>query len=320
MKCPNCKATIDDNSKFCDYCGKKIEENTNKPSIKKDEITIEEYYRHYIGDNYYNFKNKFNIFALIFGGLYIFYRKQYLFGALFIIITILSILFSPIIAIILHLLLGLTFNQNYLRYINKKSRQIKMKNLDKSKEEILRMCSERGGTSFLSAMFSVIVVLVIVIIILNIGGTNLKGNKGKTIIKVSNNKISNLIFEVPSKFEPSNYNTDTYRSYTYNEDKNYCRIKIETRKDNKKYASIEEFITNNIPSNKTDTVTAPENITINKQLWKRIMVKNSAKTITYYTTKYNELYYIISYDLYNNDSICNEEYNNFMNTLNFRDK
>ena len=44
MKCPNCKATIDDNSKFCDYCGKKIDENTNKPSIKKDEITIEEYH------------------------------------------------------------------------------------------------------------------------------------------------------------------------------------------------------------------------------------------------------------------------------------
>ena len=32
MKCPKCKATIDDNSKFCDYCGTKLNENTNKPT------------------------------------------------------------------------------------------------------------------------------------------------------------------------------------------------------------------------------------------------------------------------------------------------
>ena len=319
MKCPKCKETIEDNSKYCDYCGTEIKENKNNTTIKKEDITTEEYYKNYIGDNYYNFKNKFNIFAFIFGGLYIFYRKQYLFGTIFILIIVSSIIFSPVIAFILHLLLGITFNQNYLRYSNKKARQIKMNNLNKSKEEILRMCNEKGGTSFLSAMFSIIIVLVLIIIILNIGGTNLKGSKGRTIIKVSNNKINNLIYEVPKEFTPGNYNTDTYRSYSYNENKNYCRIKMETRKDTGEFASTDSFITNSIFSNKTDTVTTPENVTINKQLWKRVIVKNTAKSITYYATKYNDLYYIISYDLYNNNTICNEKYNTFMNTLNFRD-
>ena len=194
-----------------------------------------------------------------------------------------------------------------------------MNNINKSKEEILRICNEKGGTSLLSAMFSIIMVLFLIIIILNVGGTNLKGDRGKTIIKVSNNKISNLIFEVPQEFIPGNYNTDTYRSYTYNENKNYCRIKIETRKDTGEFSTVETFITNTIFRTSTDTVTTPENITINKQLWKRVLVKNSAKTITYYATKYNDLYYIVSYDLYNEDKVCNEEYNNFMNTLNFRD-
>ena len=88
MKCPKCKATIEDNSKYCDYCGTEIKENKNNTTIKKEDITTEEYYKNYIGDNYYNFKNKFNIFAFIFGGLYIFYRKQYLFGTIFILIIV----------------------------------------------------------------------------------------------------------------------------------------------------------------------------------------------------------------------------------------
>ena len=98
MKCPNCKATIDDNSKFCDYCGKEIK---NEQLItKKDEITKEEYYKHFIGDNYYTFRNKFNIAAFFLGGLYLFYRKQYIFGTIFIIITVLTIFITPLIAII----------------------------------------------------------------------------------------------------------------------------------------------------------------------------------------------------------------------------
>ncbi len=105
MKCPNCKATIDDNSKFCDYCGRKI---TNKNINKKDEITQEEYHRNYIGENYYTFKNKINISALLFGGLYIFYRKQYFLGSLFILISILSLLITPIIIIVLHILIRIT--------------------------------------------------------------------------------------------------------------------------------------------------------------------------------------------------------------------
>ena len=93
MKCPHCKASIDDNSKFCDYCGTKIDENSEKPIIKKDEITEEEYQKYYIGDNYYKFRNRFNIFALLFGGPYLFYRKQFIFGTIFILINVVAILY-----------------------------------------------------------------------------------------------------------------------------------------------------------------------------------------------------------------------------------
>ena len=319
MKCPNCKATIDDNSKFCDYCGTKIIENINKPIVKKDDISEEEYLKNFIGDNYYNFKNKFNIYALILGGIYLFYRKQFIIGTIVIIISTITIFITPIIPIIIHIILGILFNQQYLNYVNRKSRHIKLKNINKSKEEILKICNEKGKPSYLFAMFSIILILVLIIIILNIGGTNLKGDKGKTIIKVSDNKINNLIYEVPNDFTSGNYNTNTYRSYTYNKDKTYCRIKIEVRKDTGEFSSTETFLSNTKYNTKTDIVSNPENITINKQLWKRIIVQNTAKTITYYATRYNHQYYIVSYDLYDNNTFCNEEYNTFMNSLNFRD-
>ena len=318
MKCPNCKAELDDNSKYCDYCGKIIEENINK-SVIKDEITNEECRKYFIGNNYNHFNNKFNIYAFILGSTYIFYRKQYIFGTIFILITTTSIIFNPYIVIIFHLLLGITFNQQYNISINKKINKIKMNNHNKSKEEILTICNEKGNTSFLSAVFSIIIILVLIIIILNIGGTDLKGNKGRTIIKVSDKKIGTLLFEVPKGFKSGNYNTTTYRSYTYNMNNNYCRIKIETREDNGEYSSIDNFLSNSIYTTKTDKITEIENITINKQLWKRKSVGNSKKIISYYATKSNDLYYLISYDLYNNNQFCNEEYNTFMNSLNFRD-
>ena len=319
MKCPKCKAEIDDNSKYCDYCGNKIEENINKEEIKKEEITDEEYYKYFIGNNYNKFKNKFNIFAFLLGGIYIFYRKQYIFGTIYILLTIILIIFNPYIAIILHLLLGITFNQQYVKFARRKAHQIKIKNINKSKQEILKTCNEKGNTSILSAIFSIVLSLLIVVLILQIGGTNIKGKRGQTIVKVSDNKIESLLYEVPKEFNSGNYNTNSYRSYTYNKDNNYCRIKMEIRKDNGEYTTVDSFLSNIIFRNKTDLTTTIENITINKQLWKRVNVKNSKKTVTYYGTKYKELYYLISYDLYNNNKFCNEEYNTFMNSLNFKE-
>ena len=314
IKCPNCKAEIEENSKFCEHCGKQI--HNNNTTIKKDEIAEEEYQKYYIGKNYNNFKNKFNIFAFIFGGLYLFYRKQYLFGTIFIIISVSTVFINPFIAIILHLLLGIVYNQQYIKYVNKKTREIKINNINKPKEYILKICKIKGQPSIVSSVGSVVLILVLIVLILNIGGTNLKGSKGKTIVKVSNNKISNLLFEIPEDFKSSNYNTDYRRAYTYDEDKKYCRIIIETKEDNN-YQSINEFISNNIFITDTDVVTNPEDIKINEQSWKRINVENKIKRVTYYSIKYNDLYYVVSYETYFNKPNCNEKYNSFMNSLTF---
>ena len=316
MKCPNCKATIDDYSKYCDYCGKEIIENRNT-IIKKDEISEEEFQRAFLDNHYNNFQKKFNIYALILGGPYLFYRKQYIIGSIFILIAVLSMIVTPFLAIIMHILLSVTFNQEYLTFTNRKTREIKIKNIDKTKEEILNICKEKGKPSLLLGLSSIVLILLLIVLILNIGGTNIKGNRGKTIVKVSDKQINNLLFEVPKTFKSSNYNTETYRSYTYNNDNNYCRIKIETKKKTEKNQNIDLFITNNIYTKNSSNVSNPENITINNNMWKKLNVENKAKTVIYYITEYKNIYYIISNDNYNNNEYCLNEYNKFIKTLNF---
>ena len=61
-----------------------------------------------------------------------------------------------------------------------------------------------------------------------------------------------MIYEVPKDFKSGNYNTNSYRSYTYNENNNYCRIKIETRKEKGVYTSTELYMTDKLITNKTD--------------------------------------------------------------------
>lgn len=317
MKCPNCKATIEDNSKFCDYCGKEIVENRNT-IIKKDEISEEEFQRAFLDKDYNNFQKKFNVYALIFGGPYLYYRKQYIMGSIFILIAVLSMIVTPYLAIVMHVLLSVTFNQEYLLFTNRKTREVKIKNIDKSKEEILSICTEQGKPSILLGLSSIVLIAILIIIVLNIGGTNLKGNRGKTIVKVSDKQIKELLFEVPKEFKSSNYNTETYRAYTYNQDNNYCRIKIETKKKTDKYSTIDLFIASNIYTKNSSNVSNIENTTINSNMWKKLNVENKAKTVTYYVTDYNNSYYIVSYDNYNNNEYCLNEYNVFLNTLNFK--
>ena len=41
MKCPECSKEINDNAKFCKYCGKKIEDNNTISEIPEETIVEE---------------------------------------------------------------------------------------------------------------------------------------------------------------------------------------------------------------------------------------------------------------------------------------
>ncbi len=128
------------------------------------------YVKAYVGDKYDKFKNNgFNFYALIFGPLYMFYRKMPLLGLIFIILvstinTILSMYFSfPYLEYIIEVaclfLLSINVNKIYLAIVNEKVDSIISKG--GTEKEILDKCKIKGGASLGLALIGVTLILVL---------------------------------------------------------------------------------------------------------------------------------------------------------------
>ena len=102
---------------------------------------------------------KFNWAAFFFNGFYLFYRKLYLWGLLF-------ILFS-IIPLVNNIVCGFVFYPLYKSYINKQL--AKYKNTVQSPNQLLDIAKKKGGTSVLAAILSVLAFFIIPFIIIIVG-------------------------------------------------------------------------------------------------------------------------------------------------------
>lgn len=202
MTCPNCHSTIDDNNKYCNYCGKKIEnpnehENqfsySEKYSNTKSAENVdhsnqysysmlysnmynntvssdEDYLKAYIGENYNTIKSKnFSIFAFLFGAFYLIYRKLWLYAIVLIIGELLLVNYlEPNTAMLVQLaiitFIGFKFNSFYLKHCEKEVEQIKISNPDKTSSEMLDICKKKGGTIGLMSVITISFILPFLII------------------------------------------------------------------------------------------------------------------------------------------------------------
>lgn len=122
----------------------------------------------YIGKNYDKLVYKpFNWSCFFFSFFYAFYRKMFGFAIIIIVITaiIQNYIFSGFISnIALSILFGFLVNRVYLTKVHKAVIKIKTNNKDKSDDELLKICSKKGGTSVLSIILGVIIVFTILFI------------------------------------------------------------------------------------------------------------------------------------------------------------
>ena len=76
--------------------------------------------------------------------------------------------------------MGLATNQFYINYANKKIKQIKDKHPDSSREELISLCTSKGGTSFprliVGFIIQLIVAMIVALILSIIGLSSLFGN------------------------------------------------------------------------------------------------------------------------------------------------
>lgn len=289
----------------------------------------------YIGKNSDKLRNGgFSWCTFFFGAFYVYYRKFWLFGIIwtFLNIVIKNILIehvfiSLVIRFIINFGASTIFKEKYLLHVNKKVSEIKEKNINKTHDELLHICKEKGGTSILLVVLYVLVILSISL--LEVLPTIKKYFEVKEHLKELENEksqineveLDELKIEVPSNFtkiDASNSKSD-YFLLTSN---NYCVLKSNqftstlTAEDYLNYyiGIIYEVI--NYPvSNKT----------INNNIWYYSAIQTesnnnaaSNETRYYYVTKHKNAIYQLEYIIYLDETFeCSQAKEKIINSLNF---
>ena len=111
----------------------------------------------YIKKNADKIKTKgFSIWAFLFGGIYIWYRKMYkllliYIGLVFVVTSLLALLGLPMLAFIpplaFSIFAGIKFKELYLKDVVAKVATIKSDNSEELPENIMLICSRKGGTT-----------------------------------------------------------------------------------------------------------------------------------------------------------------------------
>lgn len=132
----------------------------NQPQITSDDS----YRLAFIGPNKESIiKSSFSVPALLFGPLYLIYRKMIGIGLLIeIIILILQASFgsdtATALQIFIHVILAFKFRTMYLNFVNKKVKQIRDNNQNKTSTEIAYECSQKGKTASIKTILKYIII------------------------------------------------------------------------------------------------------------------------------------------------------------------
>lgn len=152
MYCKHCGNQITPNANFCTRCGQPVE-NSSTGTTLKESLTNEDYLKAYIGNNYEKIiKRNGSLWTFLFGYSYLLYRKMWASALLLMLFYIL--LYNNLeanLAYLCHqlvsLILTFSFKTLYVQRSQKKIEQIKVRNSEKTNEEILEICKKKGGTS-----------------------------------------------------------------------------------------------------------------------------------------------------------------------------
>lgn len=330
MYCPRCGSKCIENEKFCRSCGEPLKQewNTNQYYPSSDNynynysnITDETLEEAYVGPNYEKIKKgRFSIAAFFFGIYYLIYRKMWLYAlgwlALIIAGNILISEYVSILSLGIFIAAGIGFNKLYMQHVKKKIEKLKDQYSNRSKEELLKICKEKGGVSVggvIFIFFLIFTIAIIAIVVLSISELGDSFNFDNNSIKAKdNNKIGELSYEAPSGYELSKYSSESYKSYS--SDKDYCNFSIQTR-ETYSYKTEEEYLNNTVYASIGDKVSEVQTKTINNRDWKLITVENDIIITYHYAILFKDKIYEAEYYVRKENDNCQVDYEQFMNTL-----
>lgn len=266
----------------------------NNTSLNQDDELL----RIYVGENYDKLiQEKFNPSAFFLTTPYLFYRKKYLWGFLYMIATVIVELLISGSSTALCILIGVFFNKYYIQDCRKQIEKIKSTNVGASPDTLKQIIMSKGGTSIASAIIlSILLTLLIVgaaiglVIAMVIPVIN---QSMKYDYDTSVNIKDKFVFENKMNFE--DLSDENYYGFDYEpiiDDYDSCTIYLHKIKN---YNSTEDFIKENaIDKYKTNPIIKKAN----NIEWKGYINSTFIADFYVYATEINDEVYILEYDMF----------------------
>jgi hypothetical protein len=251
----------------------------------------------YLNGKYKSFKSKINIWVMLEGYIYLFYRKLYVWGIILLGIDIVLYLFKLyFIMVILNIILGFVFNKLYLRIVDDRINNYKLQHWDN--KDVIREV-KKGSSSINSGLIMGFITIVLIII---------------SCIDFNSYEVTmgSIYFKLDNSWIEGEYNNDYYSSFEYMDDDNDCSITVEVINS----LGEEEFIKNMLESYEVDSET--ESIKINKYNYKMVNIDKDGVNSNIYTINRNNYLYVVMFDTYKDNGICNNYQNDFINEVRFK--
>lgn len=357
--CPKCGSNINQGEDFCKVCGTKIttpqnnisnitqqqQENiqninnlqtqnsiSNTEQIEildnlEEDITNndDDLINTYMGKNAEKLKDGgISGYTLLFGPIYILYRKMWLLGLISAGIIILANIFlksySLIVLLVISIILSFKFKDLYLNYVKEKVNKIKRENIGKSKEELMIICSKKGGTSLLPVIALVIIhgVTIYIQLVLSSNTANYKSDYYTEDTSITMKKLK---FTIPKNFKNPKSNDTTYRKYNIvknNDSDDDCMLEI-ARHDASLYNNDAKKTFDIYTSYFKNDYSKIEEKRVNNNTWYYGFYKTEkAQGYQYSILKKGDIYSIdftITNDVNKN---CSNAYNTIINSLKFK--
>lgn len=303
MICTKCKNELEEDAKYCNKCGQKINSNKNWGFSYNKEIKNDEYLNAYLGDDISLFEKKISIFAILLGPFYLLYRKLFAQSFIILVIYILSYQYLPpdigiIFRVCFNLYLGINFNNYYLEEVKTNIKRIKKKNQELSKEELLLKLKQASPTTNIGLIILIILLYFIILALLQSKGI-------KTMDKATKDSIENnhLSYFIPKEAEiKTNYNN--YQHFSYEDNKKKCYITIYSQYMTKNEEEYLADISNNHNKYRQSDI---KEVEINKVIWLQRSFEKTNAYQDFYLMKYKDdnRLYEMRFDSSEKDA-CNE--------------
>ena len=226
MNCGNCGSNVNPGDMFCQNCGAGINNSKNSQNtIINDEVLVDAY----IGKNIEELrKGNFSWCTFFFDVFYVFYRKMWLFGILYLLsyLVVFALLIVLIVILVkqtneitfiqnyvkyyfiiyggisltslaLRLIFSFKFKKSYLKHATKKVEQIKIRNMGKTNEEIKKACSKKGGTS----IFGIVLALLLPVMLYLLLAIPYAIQTKNTLDKVQNSVVKDSAYIIIEEVE-----------------------------------------------------------------------------------------------------------------------